>query len=81
MTIKYDKLTDTFSYEKTFIEGPVFAIVMPLNAWGHGPEENPDLVRIVTWEVWDQVLNVVCKCNCEEDAKFIADLINKENNG
>ncbi len=77
MTVKYDVQTKQFSYLKTDIEGPVFQIYMPLDKSGHGPADEK-ATRFKTWEVWDQVLNVICKCSSKEDADYIAELINKE---
>lgn len=59
----------------TDIHGEVFAIIMPLNADGNGPCDEAE-ASVITWEVWDQVCQVICSCRSEEDARYIAELIN-----
>lgn len=62
-------------YHKTLIHGPAYAIIMPVDKNGDGPCDVID-ANFVYWEVWDQVCNVICRCNDKHDAKRIAELIN-----
>lgn len=59
----------------TDIHGTVYSIPMPLNKDGMGPAD-PDETVLTTYQVWDQVCQVICTCANEDDAKMIAELIN-----
>ena len=48
-----------------------FAIYMPLNKNGEGPETRPDRVRKETWEVWDQ------RTSSYGSHNYLADAINQ----
>ncbi len=54
---------------------PFYAIDMPLDKDGGGPADADKTVRVV-WQVWDQLLDVVCECPDEFVSKRISDLLN-----
>lgn len=55
---------------------PFFVVAMPLNAEGHGPEMQPDMVVVTTWEVWDSLNLAVCTTSDEAVARLIAQRLN-----
>jgi len=55
---------------------PFFAVPMPLNADGHGPEMDPANVAVTTWEVWDALNLAVCTTSDEAIARLIAQRLN-----
>lgn len=61
---------------KTDIHFPCYAISMPLDKNGNGPA-SPEETTFVTFEVWDQVANYICKGASKEDAEHIARLLNE----
>jgi len=60
---------------RTNIHGLVYAIGMPLNKDGMGPA-SPEETVVTRYQVWDQVCQVICECDNEDDATAIAALIN-----
>ena len=55
---------------------PFYAVKMPLNADGEGPEMDPNKVFAITWEVWDALNLAVCTTSDEAVAKLIAQRLN-----
>ncbi len=56
---------------------PFIVVTMPVDKDGNGPAMMAETVK-TAYEVWDGANVTVCECSSNDDARAIAELLNKE---